>query len=460
MNSRSSTFWGKTWLFLLLISATEFVLAQDRTRILFLLDASVSMKNEWKGGNKWGVATKALIEIADSIATIPNVEMGLRVFGHLSPEPEKNCRDSRLEVPIDSNTAKRIKRKIEEIRPKGITPLVYSIEKSAPDFGNISAKNILIIITDGEDACDRDACSVSMTLQKHNVILRPFIIGMSLQSNMVSNMKCMGKLFNTQSAEEFSNTLSTVVSEAIAKTSVQVNLNDQNGKPTETGVNMTFYDLESGMAKFNFYHCMNARGLPDTIVVSPMFKYKLQVHTIPPIIIDQIELKRNQHTVIQVNAPQGFLNLALQGNISKTAALDRIKCLVRKPGEITTMNVQRINTKEKYITGTYDLDVLTLPRMTVKNVKIEQSKTTDVLIPAPGILTLNKLVEVYGAIFIMEGGQLKKIYDLRLKDKQETITLQPGKYHLVYRSKNARTIHTTVDKEFEITSGGSLSLKL
>ena len=43
---------------------------------------------------------------------------------------------------------------------------------------------------------------------------------------------------------------------------------------------------------------------------------------------------------------------------------------------------------------------------------------------------------------------------------QETLALQPGKYRIVYRSKLARTIHTTVDKEFEITSGGSLSLKL
>ena len=55
---------------------------------------------------------------------------------------------------------------------------------------------------------------------------------------------------------------------------------------------------------------------------------------------------------------------------------------------------------------------------------------------------------------------MKKIYELHLKDKQETIALQPGKYRIVYRSKSARTIHTTVDKEFEVASGGSLSLKL
>ena len=435
--------------------------SQERTRILFLVDASLSMKNEWKGGSKWDIAKTAIAEIADSIALVPNCEMGMRVFGHLYPEPDKNCHDSRLEIRIDSNNAKAIKKKLEEIRPKGITPLVYSIEKTIDDFGSVPAKNILIIVTDGEDACDRDPCSVSLMLLKNNIILRPFIIGMALQTKSFDGMQCMGKLFNTNTAAEFSATLKRVVEESIAKTSLQINLNDINGKPTESNVNMTFYDLETGLPKYNFYHTMNQRGLPDTIVISPMFNYKLQIHTIPPVIVDSISLKRNFHNTIQVKAPQGYLNFILLGTtISKSAAIERIKCLVHKPNEIATLHVQDMNTKEKYLCGIYDLEVLTLPRTFVKGVKIDQSKTTDVQIPSPGILTINKTFEAYGGIFIVEEGRMKKIYELHLRDKQETLALQPGKYRMVYRSKFARTIHTTVDKEFEITSGGSLSLKL
>ncbi len=438
-----------------------FCHSQERTRILFLVDASLSMKNEWKGGSKWDVAKNTLSSIADSIMLVPNSEMGMRVFGHLYPEPDKNCHDSHLEVRIDSNNAKAIKKKLNEIRPKGITPLVYSIEKAVGDFGNVEAKNILIIITDGEDACNRDPCSITQLLQKNNIVLRPFIIGMSLQAKSFSEMQCMGKLYNTNSAEEFFETVKKVVSDAIAKTSLQVNLNDINGKPTESDVNMTFYDAETGLPKYQMYHTMNQRGLPDTIVVSPMFDYKLQIHTIPPIIIEKVQLKKNFHNVVEVKAPQGYLNFSLQGTtISKSAALERLKCLVHKPGDVATLNVQQMNTKEKYLCGTYDLEVLTLPRMLVKGVKIEQSKTTDVLIPSPGILTISKAFEAYGAIFIVEEGKMKKIYELHLKQRQETLALQPGNYRIVYRSKFGRTIHTTVDKEFEITSGGSLSLNL
>jgi Ca-activated chloride channel family protein len=445
---------GLVWL-----TGARPVFAQERTRILFVLDASLSMQSHWKGGNKWEVACHSLNEIADSIGQIPHIEMGLRVLGHMFPQPDMNCHDSRLEVPIDSNNVARIKKKLEEIHPKGITPLVYAIEKAPEDFAGVPAKNVLIVITDGEDACDRDACGVSLMLQKNNIILRPFIIGMSLDAESNQSLSCAGKLVNTNNATEFSAALKDAVMDAISKTTLQINLNDQNGKPTETDVNMSFYDTETGMVRYNLYHSLNPRGLPDTLNISPMFKYKLQVHTIPPVYADVV-LRKNTHTVINISAPQGYLNFTLQGTISKVAAVERIKCLLHRAGQLETLNVQRINTKTKYLTGTYDLEVTTLPRLTVKNVKIDQSKTTDVQIPAPGILTLNKGFEAYGAIFVVEDGKMKKIYDLRLKDRQETLALQPGKYRLVYRSKNARTIHTTVDKEFDITSGGSLSLKL
>ena len=443
-----------------LIIGLQHGYAQERNRILFVVDGSLSMKSQWHGGSKWEAAVDALSQITDSLAQIPHIEMGLRMFGTLFPQPDHNCHDSYLLAPIDTNNVRQIKRKLDDLHPKGMTPLVYALEKSVADFGGISAKNVVIIITDGDDACDRDICSIPALYKKNNITLRPYIIGLSLQPETAANLKCLGKLFNTGNPAELKDALTNALDESLARTSLQVNLNDLSGKPTETDVDMSFYDAATGELKYNFYHSINARGEPDTLAIAPDFKYKLQIHTIPPIVVDNITIKKNRHNIVNVKAPQGYLNFTLQGTISKSAAMDRIKCLLHKPGETQTLSIQKINSKEKYLDGTYELEVLTLPRLTVKNVKIEQSKTTDVEIPAPGIVTLNKTFDSYGAIFIIEDGKMKKIYDLRLKDKQETLALQPGKYHLVYRSKAARTIHTTVDKEFEIASGGSLSLKL
>jgi Ca-activated chloride channel family protein len=445
-----------TFSFFLMLSLS----AQERTRILFLVDGSLSMRNEWKGGTKWNTATEVLHDLADSIQKIPNTEMGMRVFGHLYPEPDKNCRDSRLEVRIDSNNAKAIQKKLLEIRPKGITPLVYSIERSATDFGNVMAKNIIIIITDGEDACEGDPCSVSLTLQQNNIVLRPFIIGMQLNPKSFEAMNCMGKLYNTNSSEEFIATMKKVVIEAISKTTFQVNLLDKEKKPTETNVNMTLCDSETGLPKYHFYHTMNARGLPDTITVSPMFNYQLQIHTIPSIAIDNIQFKQNEHRVIEVNAVQGFLKFGWQEPVLKNINTDRVKFLVKPAGGREILFVQTPNSTEKYLAGSYDVEVLTLPRILLTNVKIDQSKTTEILIPAPGLLVLQKNSEVIGSILYSEKGQLVKVCDLKAKDKIENIALQPGKYRLIYRPKFNRSIHTSVDKEIEITSGGSVSLKL
>ena len=87
------------------------------------------------------------------------------------------------------------------------------------------------------------------------------------------------------------------------------------------------------------------------------------------------------------------------------------------------------------LTGKYDLEILTLPRIFINNVQIDDDKTTHIEIPTPGILTMNKSYEYYGVLFMQEKGELKKIYDLKPALKQETIALQPGKYSIVYRAK-------------------------
>ena len=70
------------------------------THILFLLDASGSMMAPWEGQPRWNVAKRMLSKMADSLNAYPNLELGLRVYGHQFLNADKNCEDSRLEVPF------------------------------------------------------------------------------------------------------------------------------------------------------------------------------------------------------------------------------------------------------------------------------------------------------------------------------------------------------------------------
>ncbi|MEC8739218.1 MAG: VWA domain-containing protein, partial [Bacteroidota bacterium] len=215
----------------------------NKTRILFLLDASGSMYAKMEESNRINIAKKLLIRLADSLTQLENVEIALRVYGHQSMKQKRNCRDTKLEVPFGELNQIQIREKIKGIRPKGTTLIAYSLQEAAYDFPQDKAsRNIIILITDGIEECDGDPCAVSLALQKQGVILKPFIIGLGKNAKFRSEFDCVGQFFEAKTEKDFQNVLNIVVSQALNNTTIQVNLLDVYGRPTETDVNMTFYE--------------------------------------------------------------------------------------------------------------------------------------------------------------------------------------------------------------------------
>lgn len=426
------------------------------TRILFLFDASASMYGRWQSDMKIISAQKLLCELLDSISNIPDLQLGLRVFGHQKPVPPQDCKDTKLEIPLAAGNAEQIKHKLRTIVPKGTTSIGYSLEQAAKDFppcGN--CRNIIVLITDGIEECDRDPCLVSIELQKSGVILKPFIIGIG--KNFKEQFDCMGTYFDATEEIAFKNALNIMISYALNPTTMQVNLLDEKGKPTETNVNMTFYDAYSGAIKYNLMHTLNTRGLPDTLVVDHLNTYNLKVHTIPPVKYDSLRLSPGKHSVIGLDAPQGFLQLKTSG---RPSMYKNILCIVKKSGQMETLNLQSFEQVEKYIKGKYDLEILTLPRIYLNDIIIKQSHTTDVTIPSPGMAFIQMGAPGFGSLYVMEKNQLKWIYNISTSLEQESVYLQPGKYKIVFRSKFANRAYYTVEKFFDIESGTTTRVKI
>ena len=84
-------------------------------RILFIFDASQSMLGRWQSGRKIDIARKLLYNMLDSLKTMENLEIGLRVYGHQKGYPPQDCDDTRLEVDFgESNIiTDRIKAKLK-----------------------------------------------------------------------------------------------------------------------------------------------------------------------------------------------------------------------------------------------------------------------------------------------------------------------------------------------------------
>ncbi len=415
------------------------------------------MSATWGNEEKIQIARRILIDLVDSLEKVDHVEMALRIYGHQSPVPPQDCSDTRLEVAFSPNNASRIRQKLRFMTPKGTTPIAGSLAQAINDFPVCpGCRNIIILITDGIEACDGDPCAVSLELQKKGIILKPFVIGIGLDPGFRETFDCVGYYYNVQDEYKFREALGIVITQVLNETTSQVNLLDENGNPLETNVNMTFYDIMSGRIRYNLVHTLNHRGNPDTLYIDHLTEYRLEIHTIPPVYVDTVKLIMGKHNIIAVNTPQGYLSV----KTTRGKDYEHMGFLVRKEGEMQTLNNQKIGETEKYITGKYDLEIPVIPRLYINDVEILQSHTTIVEIPVPGTITFSGPSNGYGSLYLLEPEKQTRIYNLSPAVRQQTILMQPGNYRLVFRNANAKESVYTIRKDFYVESGKALTIEL
>lgn len=430
---------------------------EKTTRILFVFDASQSMFGRWDYQQKIFSARNILSNWLDSLATIDHLEVALRVFGDQYPVPPQICEDSRLLVPFSKNNKRLIKKALRGIVPKGTTPITYALEQSAGDFpDDDNSRNIIVLITDGIEECDGDPCAVSLKLQQKGIIIKPFVIGIG--KDFKNTFDCVGTYVEAKTEEDFVTALGVVITQAMNNSSAQINLLDSNGDPTTTNVTVSIYDAQTNILKYNFIHTLNGFGVPDTIYLDPRNKYNIVVHTIPPVRLDSVEVMLGVHNTIAIPAPVGDLGLDV---ISKEPMGFGLQALIRKVGDHKTLNVQQFLSKEKYLTGYYQVEVLSLPRLIVDSVLISQNHLTKVEIPGPGILVVKKPGLGYGSIFKITNSGLEWVYRFRDNINHiESLYLLPGKYRVTFRDKFSNETGKSIERKFKIKTGQTVTVDL
>jgi len=421
-----------------------------KTRILFLLDASKSMYGVWHGERKYQVARQLLGDVLDSLETKPEVEVALRVYGHLKPFPPQDCNDTRLEVPFGENNTQKIKDALAEIKPRGTSPIAMALDRTEDDFPPCkNCRNIVILITDGLEECGGDICEVSARLQAKNIFLKPYIIGMG--QDMEQSYDCAGTYFNAEDKQAFSHALNVIISKVLNKTSLQVNLLDAVRRPTETNVNLTFINQQTGEITDNYLHTLNSSGVPDTMIIDPEYTYRIVVNTLPPVNIESVKLTKGQHNMVSASCPRGDLVVKLKNNTQPNV---NPAVLVFESGKADLLNTQYPFQNIRYLQGNYDVQILTLPVTKIYDLSIEAGKTTQVLVENPGILSIQKNIKGYGSIYQMnENGEQQWVVDINSESgNSESYYLQPGSYRLVFRSRfSSQTLQTKIHN-FTITT--------
>ena len=442
-----------------LISITGYSYAQEElTRILFVLDASNSMNKKWGDESRFVTAKRIISRSIDSLRGIPNLEIALRVYGHQSPITAnyQDCADTKLEVPFAQNNYAAVLNKIRTLRAKGTTPIARSLEQAASDFPDKTSRNIIILITDGVEACDDEPCVIADKLRAKGITISPFVIGLGMDMSYLSHFDCYGNYKSAEDPVAFEAVLKNVVNKALVNTTVQINLNTIDGKPLETNVSMFLYEAGTQNLKYAYMHTLNEKGLPDTLVLDPNTQYDLYVKTLPEQVKNGIKIYKNIHNTIELPTPQGRIKVVFK----QPTRYDFVDVRVMKKGKSNTLNVQKFNAIQEYIVGEYELEMLTLPRR-YETIRVTQSATTIVSIDAPGVVNFSAYKLVTAQIFeVKQNDVFEWVCDLEENTTSNSLILQPGKYVVVYRQKELKSTSYTKQKDFNVYSNKTVTINL
>ena len=146
--------------------------------------------------------------------------------------------------------------------------------------------------------------------------------------------------------------------------------------------------------------------------------------------------------------------------MNRSSSFNVPKAVVRMPGQSQVLHVQSFNTKQKFLVGTYQVELLTLPRY-YETVRIEPGKTTTLSLPAAGDVTVQLKTASAGALFVeRQGGAWEWVVDLDPVQTRQQFALQPGSYRMVARARQAQSTLYSATVPFTVSSGASTLVKI
>ena len=217
-------FLGFTTLFIIPVFASQYgIYTPDKyqkdfnpaqqERLLFILDFSNSMTEQLEGSRKVDLMLNTMKEILPKIN--PNTWVGLRIYGHrMGFTPMEACRASKLISPISTNNSDNIGYALSQAKPKGMTPITYSLKQAVNvDFAGIEGKKHIILLTDGGENCDESPCTYAIELMKQRDDISIDVIAFDLYDTEANNqLRCTalatrGKFYSAGNSGELTDSL-------------------------------------------------------------------------------------------------------------------------------------------------------------------------------------------------------------------------------------------------------------
>ena len=424
----------------------------EKTRLLLIMDCSNSMWDHWQSNAKIKVTQQVLLSFLDSVSRQHDVDVALRVFGHLN----QHQYGTRLEVPFGADNIYQLQSKIKTLVPQGGCTAAAALTDALSDFPTGGdSRNIILIITDGMDDCDAEICDVARQVQLSGVVVQTFVLGIG--TGVFNHADCAGTFLPVRHEEEYAKTLYDIFRLAGKTARVVLRLLDGEGDLYETEHPVAFYDRRTGVSRVNTLYTVDANLRPDTLLLDPLMTYDLTVFTHPPLQREalQFDIDRVNHVDVAVN--EGTLRVRYEGRRPQWQQ-PNVDVVVRKSGE--RVAAQEVGETGQYLAGRYDVEVQTLPVTTLRGVEVRGNAATELSVPMPGMLVLSKPKGITtGAIFRLRDGQVEFATDLNPSTAGERLLLQPGQYEVVLHPQNATNYDKVQTKRFVIESSQTTKIQ-
>ena len=166
------------------------------SKAALVLDASWSMAEEdVDGGTRMDAAKQASHDLVNSLPEQAN--LGLLAYGMRESNAPDNrdagCRDIETLVPVGKLDKDELNSKIDEMSPKGYTPVGNSLKAAADELGD-SGERTIILVSDGIDTCaPPPVCEVAKELAGDGFDLTIHTVGFKTDEEARKELECVAE---------------------------------------------------------------------------------------------------------------------------------------------------------------------------------------------------------------------------------------------------------------------------
>ncbi len=416
-------------------------LAAGKANLVFIFDASGSMWGQINGTAKIDIAKEAMDLIVNDLP--PDMNVGLVAYGH---RQKGDCDDVEILIPLGPLDSKTFLAKINALSPKGKTPMVRSIRKTADTIKHLEDETTILLVSDGEETCDPDPCGFVKELKELGINFVMHVVGFDVGGSTEEQLRCMaqaggGEYFPAKDAGNLKKALTTVIKKTVDKNlKVSIFL---NGKPIGGTVEVT--DPNTGERAGH-----RSSSVPEPILmgVAPG-AYKVTVtdewqqEGRPTLVFEDVQINESEVREITANFGSGTLNIWTYQNGKPFKARTRLSTLADetvgggyetsypdKPAQYILQpgNSYKLMAEDSWGAGTQkDLGIVEIAAG-LSPLKRKVSFDTGELV----VWTHRNGKPFHASVIVsdMNGKTMGGGWGTTYEDRPETYTLEPGVYSL------------------------------